>query len=134
MVFIGLSVILVAVLCLPFLVKRVEENLEIFLFVMGCSAVTITSQWQLPLIEEALIEPLKITFAVFIAGFLFRILQKPIAHNVNRIADKIGLRLFAFLVIAMLGFLSSIITAIIAALVLVEIITCLTLDRKKKLF
>lgn len=133
MVFAGLLVILVAALCVPFLVKKVEENLEIFLFIMGCSAVTITSQWQMPLIEEALIEPVKITLAVFIAGFLFRIFQKPIAHNVNRIADKIGLRLFAFLVIVILGFLSSIITAIIAALVLVEIITCLTLDRKNEI-
>jgi len=129
----GLFAILAVVLCAPFLAKKIEENLEIFLFIMGCIAVTITSQWNMPLIEEALIEPIKITLAVFIAGVLFRAFQKAITHNVNRIADAIGVKCFAFLVIVMLGLLSSVITAIIAALVLVEIVACLTLDRKNEI-
>ena len=133
MVFFGLFVILAVVLFVPFLVKKAEEELEIFLFMMGCIAVTITSQWSASLAKEALIEPIKITFAVFIAGFLFKIFQKPIAHNVNKTADAIGVKLFAFLLIVLLGFLSSVITAIIAALVLVEIIACLTLDRKNEI-
>ena len=133
MVFAGLFAILVAVLFIPFLIKRAEENLEIFLFVMGCIAVTITTQWGMPLVEVALIEPVKITLAVFIAGFLFRVFQKPIARSVNGITDTLGLKLFSFLVIFVLGLLSSVITAIIAALVLVEIITCLTLDRKNEI-
>lgn len=130
MILIGLFIILAIVLLAPFSVKRIEEELEIFLFVMGCIAVTVTSQWTRGLIEEALTEPVKITLAVFMAGFLFRFLQKPIAHNINRIADSIGVKLFAFLLIFSLGFLSSVITAIIAALVLVEIVHCLKLDRK----
>jgi len=130
MIFIGLFIIMALVLITPFSVKRIEEELELFLFVMGCLAVTITSGWGMGLIKDALLEPVKITLAVFIAGFLFRALQKPIAHNVNKIADLVGLKVFAFLLVAGLGFLSSMITAIIAALVLVEIISHLTLDRK----
>jgi len=133
MVFIGLFVILAVVLFAPFLIKKVEENLEIFLFIIGVIAVTITSQWSMSLGEEALVEPIKITLAVFVAGLIFRFFQKTIAHNVNKIADAIGVKLFAFLVIVMLGLLSSVITAIIAALVLVEIITCLTLNRKNEI-
>jgi len=133
MIFIGLFVILVVVLIAPFSVKIIEEELEIFLFVIGCFAITITSQWSAFLIKEALIEPIKITLAVFIAGFLFRALQKSIARSVNKIVDAIGLRLFAFLVIVMLGFLSSVITAIIAALVLVEVVTHLTLERRSEI-
>lgn len=133
MVFTGLFFILIVVLLSPFLIKKAEENLEIFLFAMGCLAITITSQWNISLIKEALVEPVKITLAVFIAGFLFRLLEKPIAHNVNKIADALGIKLFVFSVIVILGFLSSIITAIIAALVLVEIITYLTLDRKHEI-
>jgi len=132
MIFVGLFAILAIVLIAPFSVKVVEEELEAFLFVIGCIAITITSQWSVFLIKEALIEPIKITLAVFIAGFLFRALQKSIARSVNKVADAIGLRLFAFLVIVMLGLLSSIITAIIAALVLVEIIAHLTLARKNE--
>jgi len=133
MVLFGLFAILAVVLFAPFLVKKVEEELEIFLFVMGCIAVTMTSQWSASLVGEALTEPVKITLAVFFAGFLFRVLQKTIARSVNKIADAIGVKLFAFLVIVVLGLLSSAITAIIAALVLVEIVSCLTLDRKNEI-
>ena len=133
MILIGLLFILAVVLIAPFSVKIIEEELEIFLFVMGCIAITITAQWNMPLVKEALIEPAKITLAVFIAGLLFRVLQGPIAHRVNKITDAIGVRLFAFLVIVILGFLSSVITAIVAALILVEIITHLTLERKNEI-
>ena len=132
MIYLGLFTILAVVLFLPFLVKKVEEELEIFLFIMGCLTVTITSAWGISLIRDALLEPIKITLAVFIAGFLFKVFQKPVAHNVNKIVDIIGLRFFVLLVIVILGILSSVITAIIAALVLVEIVTYLKLDRKNE--
>ena len=68
MVFLGLFVILAIVLLAPFLIKKAEEQLEVFLFLMGCLAVTITCQWEPLLIKEALVEPVKITLAVFIGG------------------------------------------------------------------
>lgn len=133
MIIIALFIILAIVLIAPFSVKIIEEELEIFLFIIGCVTVTITSQWSMPLIKEALIEPVKITIAVLVAGFLFRVFHKPIAHNVNRIADRIGVKLFAFLIIVSLGLLSSVITAIVAALILVDMIVHLTLDRKNEI-
>jgi predicted cation transporter len=134
MIFPGLLVILAIVLLAPFSSKIIEKELEIFLLVMGCIAVTITSQWSAVLALEALTEPIRITIAVFLAGFLFSFFQKSISHNVNRIADAIGVKLFAFLMICGLGFFSSVITAIIAALVLVEIVSHLMLDRKHEVF
>jgi len=133
MIFIALFIILAILLAAPFSVKIVEEELEAFIFITGCVVITITSQWSVPLLKEALIVPLKITLAVFIAGFLFRVLQKSIAHNVNKISKVIGIKLFVFLIIVSLGLLSSIITAIIAALVLVEIVTHLRLERKSEI-
>jgi predicted cation transporter len=130
---ISLFVILTLVLALPFLVKKVEENLEVFLFAMGILAVTTSSQWSWPLIEEALIEPIKITIAVLIAGMLFRFLR-PTARNVVGIAiSKIGIKAFAFIIVVLLGIISSVITAIIAALLLVEAIDCMKLDRKDEI-
>lgn len=129
----GLFVILIAVLSLPFLVKPVEENLEIFLFVMGALAVTVTSQWSLPLVDEGLVEPIKITLAVLVAGFLFLLARKGVNRLVNRLTVVMGARIFAFLLIVILGLLSSVITAIIAALLLVEIVSHLSLDRKSEI-
>ena len=38
----GLTVVLILVLFLPFTVKIVEKNLEVFLFIMGVAAVIIS--------------------------------------------------------------------------------------------
>jgi predicted cation transporter len=127
---IGLFIILLLVLTLPFFVHRIEREIEIFLFIMGALSVTLTSQWHLALIHEALVEPVKITLAVFVAGFVFNLLQHRVAKHVNKAAHFFGIKLFAFGIIFILGLLSSVITAIVAALVLVEIISSIRYDRK----
>ena len=131
---IGLGIILVCVLFLPFLVKKVEHNLEVFLFVMGLLAVTITGLWNAEIIKTALFSPVNpkhpIVEVVFIAGVVFIYFAKKIEVITNTLERRLGLRLFVFLLILILGFLSSFITAIIAALVLVEIISVLKLDKK----
>lgn len=126
----ALLLVLLAVLILPFSVKKVEEELEAFLFVAGILAVTVTKQWSGHLVEEALIEPIKITIAVFAAGLLFRELKGFIEGYVHKAEQFLGLPRFAFIMVFFLGLLSSAITAIIAALVLVEIITHLKLEKK----
>jgi len=68
-----LILIVILVLTLPLLFKRIEEALEIFLLIMGLITLTITSQWSLHLIKEILLEPIKITITVFVAGILFNI-------------------------------------------------------------
>ncbi|MDD5657315.1 MAG: DUF1646 family protein, partial [Elusimicrobia bacterium] len=68
----GLAVIMGLVLLLPFSVKKVEEELEAFLFVMGVLAAAVSGRWSLHLAHEALVEPVKISAAVLIVGFGFR--------------------------------------------------------------
>ncbi|HOL49721.1 MAG TPA: DUF1646 family protein [bacterium] len=132
----GQVIIILLVLLLPLLVHRVEKNLETFLFVMGVLSATISHfsgpehVWSLHLVEEALVEPIKITLAVCIAGFLFKRFRQSITKSIAHSEALLGPHVFAFFFIVGLGLLSSIITAIIAALVLVEIINALPLDRK----
>ncbi len=130
---IALSVILLAVLFLPFFVHFVEENLEIFLFIMGALAITVTSQWRWSLVEEALVEPIKITAAVFVAGFLFRLLRPKMRKAIDGAIAAVGVKVFAFIVVVLLGLISSVITAIIASLILVEVIDCMKLDRRDEI-
>jgi predicted cation transporter len=132
-VIIALSVILLAVLFLPFFVHFVEENLEIFLFIMGALAITVTSQWRWSLVEEALVEPIKITAAVFVAGFLFRLLRPKMRKAIDGAIAAVGVKVFAFIVVVLLGLISSVITAIIASLILVEVIDCMKLDRRDEI-
>jgi predicted cation transporter len=130
---IGLFAILALVLTLPFMVRRVEESLEAFLFVMGVLAVTVGSLWSSHLALEALVEPIKITVAVLVAGLVFRALRPAARRAVERAISRIGIKPFAFLIVLFLGFLSSAITAIVAALVLVEAIDSMRLDRKDEI-
>jgi predicted cation transporter len=130
MAIVSLFGILLLVLVLPFLVERVEGNLEIFLFVMGILAVTVSSQWALPLVEEALVEPIAISAAVLVAGLLFKLLRPAARRLVGAALSRLGMKAFAFAVVVVLGLVSSVITAIIAALLLVEVIDCMRLDRR----
>ncbi len=118
------------VLVLPFSMRWVEEQLEAFLLVMGCLAVSISGLWSGPLVAEALSEPLQIACAVLLFGFAFRRLRGAIARGVRRLSRRLGLPVFSFLLVVALGLASSVVSAIVAALVLVEAISALQFDRE----
>lgn len=129
---IALLIILLAIFILPFAVKRIEEELEIFLFAMGVIAVTVTAKWDLGLITDALVAPVMITLAVLVAGLVFRLLERPLSSNIGKGVNKLGQKFFAFIVVVFLGFISSVITAIVAALLLVEIINAVDLGERNE--
>ncbi|NWQ44100.1 DUF1646 family protein [Bacillus sp. EB106-08-02-XG196] len=130
---IGLVIILILVLFLPFSVKKVEHNLEIFLFVMGIAAASISGMMNLHLIEKALIDPINITLAVLIAGLVCKWGQVQLEKSILWMNRTLTPRIFFGLTVIILGLASSIITAIIAAIVLVIIINVLPLDRKSEI-
>lgn len=144
----GLFVIFLIVLLGPFLVKKIEHNLEAFLFSMGILAVTLDTfllkvtrgatneilpNWNLGLIEKAIVDPIEITMAVLIAGLLFHYGRGNLKSFTDSLLKKVPLKVFVFLIVVVLGLLSSIITAIIAALLLVEIVSALKLNRKTQI-
>jgi predicted cation transporter len=115
---------------LPVAVKRIGRELEVFLLIMGAAAVTITTQWSLALAEEAAVQALPITVAAFAAGMLFHFLRPLLSKGIERVRVVTGARVMAAGLVIVAGVLSSLITAIIAALVLVEIVTSMHLPRK----
>lgn len=144
----GLFVIFLIVLLGPFLVKKIEHNLEAFLFIMGILAVTLDTfllsvqsnvadeilpNWNLRLIEKAIVDPVEITLAVLIAGLLFHYGRDKLRGFTDSILKKVPLKVFVLLIVIVLGLLSSIITAIIAALLLVEMVSALKLNRKTEI-
>nr|WP_309100225.1 DUF1646 family protein [Fredinandcohnia onubensis] len=126
---IGLLVILIFVLFLPFSVRIVEKNLELFLFAMGLLAAVVGGVISSQLFIRAAVDPIKITLAVFIAGLLFKWFHTPLQRSIVGLSRRIPFRLFIGLVVIILGLISSIITAIIAALVLVLVASSLKLER-----
>lgn len=126
----ALLVIMGLVLLLPFLYKKVEEELEIFLLLMGVLSVSIDGFWTGRLVLSALEEPVKISLAVLVAGLLFRAVRPRIKHWTHTTIARVGYGPFIFLFVTGLGLASSVITAIIAALVLAEVVTIIKFDRE----
>src|SRR5438128_10985839 len=126
---VGLSVIFSVVLVGPFLNKWVESNLEIFLFVMGAMSATLSSAWSSEVIHEGLVAPINITLAVLGAGVLFHYVRWTLDRCMRRVLITVPLPAIVCAGIVILGLISSIISAIIAALLLVEFITVLPLHR-----
>ena len=124
-----LSLLILVVLFLPLTVHKVEENLEVFLFVCGLFAVTVSKVWSGHLIVTALEDPLKITIAVLVAGLLFRTFNRHLQKLTQTAVKTLGLRITLFLIVFILGLTASIITAIIAALILAEVTVMLPLER-----
>lgn len=130
MVIFGLLVIFLIVLLAPFFFKAVERNLEVFLLGMGILAAVVSGEFSVRLIQEAVVEPVKITGAVLSFGILFRWSRQKIRRVLDWLTLQVTLPVFIFLVVVVLGLASSVITAIISSLLLVEIISALRLERR----
>jgi predicted cation transporter len=128
-----LLVLLSLVLFLPFFVRKVEEQMEYFLFAAGALAATMASCWSPGLIYTAAVIPIKISAAVLVCGTIFEIFAGRIGLMVGRISGRTGKPFFIFLTVIILGLFSSVITAIVAALILSEIISHINLPRDREI-
>ena len=128
------------VLVLPFFVRIIEHNLEIFFLTMGILAVTVSGLWNWELVVEALKAPAvigSIPIGIFQVVLVFRILlfyfNKRFCRLITLVAEKLSLRVFIFLLVLLLGLLSSIISVIVTAVLLSEIIAVLPLDKNNRI-
>ena len=135
----GLCLIVVMVLVLPFVVKKVEENLELFFLIMGACAVTISGLWSLELVIDAVKAPVMIGSlpvgifqVVLVFGLLIHFYNRAFCKGILNIATVLGWRLFVFLLILVLGVMCSLVSIIVTAVLLSEIIAALPLPKKEK--
>ena len=139
---VGLAIVLLLVLILPFRVRIIEENLEPFFLIMGITAVTISGLWSYELIVEALKEPvwlpntpvpIGIFQVVLIFGLIIHRFNRQIYSGVLSLLRKVGVRTFTFIIVTFLGLFSSIISVIVTAVILSEIALILPVERRKKI-
>ncbi len=144
--------IFVIVLVFPFRIKKIEENLEIFLFLCGIAALSVASfaslhgetfGWTPAIILEAFTAPVMITTIagipigivqiVLIMGLVICFAHKRIHAAIQAMVSRVPLGIIVFFLICGLGLVSSIISAILAAIILVEIVCSLPLGRQEKI-
>lgn len=128
-----LCIVLSIILLLPLLSSSIEKQLELFLFFCGLIAVIGTNQFSLSLLQQAVRSPLAITGAVFIASLLFFYFEHTIQNITLKCYHYFPKRLFLAMIPFVLGFLSSIITAIIASLLVVKMTSILPLSRPNQI-
>jgi len=128
-----LSLIIVIVIVMPLISKRIEQNLEIFILAVGIAAATISNIWNKDLVKMTLEHPVMISVTVLVMGILFKLFNSQIIVFINKITKKIGVRWTLALSTVMLGLVSSMITAIIASLILSEIAAVINIKRQDKI-
>ncbi|RLI83760.1 MAG: cation transporter [Archaeoglobales archaeon] len=138
----GLAVILLTVLILPFRVRIVEENLEPFFLIMGILSVTVSGLWSFELVKDALKEPIwlpntpipiGIFQVVLTAGLIIHTFNLQIYDSIIKLLRRIGIGAFTFFMISFLGLISSLISVIVTAVILSEVASILPIDRRRKI-
>jgi predicted cation transporter len=151
-VLIGFLVIFLTVLIGPFKIHFIEENLEVFLLICGVAAMTLSgfakipdieTGWSLEIIEEAVTAPLHvgdifgipigIFQIVLVVGLIIYKWHSPIHKAIRKLTDMLSVKVLGFLLIVVLGLSSSIMSAILAAIILVEVVNAMPLSRKSKI-
>ncbi len=135
-----LFILLALILILPATVRLVEENLEVFLFVMAIIAGLVTGKiFQLDVWFEALREPVMIhgfpvgiVQVVLIFGILVYYLRYKIENFAMKLTQLKNMYVVLGCITLILGICSSLISVIVAAVILSEIVKPLKIDRKSK--
>ena len=125
-------IILVLLLFGPLAVHFIEENIEAYILIIGVVATLLGSGFDRELVLKAAEEPVLITVAVVIAGILFGFTRVRFDRMFAGLRQRVSRALLTAASVFVLAVLSSVITAIIAALVLVEMVGLLRLDSERR--
>jgi predicted cation transporter len=128
----ALGLILLLVILGPVLSKTVERNIEIFFLAAGALTAAVSGQLSWAVLKAALTEPIALAIAVLVFGIIARFIRSALDRSVEQLLSVMAAHWVYFILIVALGMLASIITAVIAALILGEAITMLKLDRRSE--
>ena len=130
----GLIMIGAGAVLSPFFVKKIENNFEAFLLLIGLCAVAISGSWHENTIEQALLNPL--VFVMILSLLLISALagyqESYFKRMNNSISREITVKMIIFGIVVVLGLAAGFITPILLLFVLMEMVTILPLERKTK--
>ena len=124
--------ILVLLLFGPISVAKIEHNIEIYCLALGVLATLLGAGFTRELVSEALHEPVAISVAVMVAALLFGWMRRRLDRVFRRLRMRVSRPVLTAASIFAIASISSVITAIVAALVLVEVTGLLHFARDKR--
>src|SRR5580700_588163 len=129
----ALVIILSAVLFGPLVFKPIEHNVEVFFLAVGVLTAMVTGRFDWGFVNAAVTEPASLAIAVLAFGVAFRLARPHLERTFARISRVVRPRWICFVLVLVLGALAGFITAIVAAVVLVEAISLLQLDGRTEM-
>jgi predicted cation transporter len=117
----------------PVVSHLVEEQIELFFLAIGLLAMTLAGAWRWEVVRHAVEEPVWITLAVIVAGVIFDRLRGPMDRGMEWLRARVARPFLCSSAVFLVASFSSVITAILAALVLVEVVGFLRLDARARL-
>ena len=106
----------------PVLSRTIEEHIEIFFLAIGLVAMTTVGVWNWEVLARAASVPIPITLAVIIADFVFGRIRTRIDRSLAWMQRRVSRPWLSGCVVLLIAALSSIVTAVVAALMLAEMI------------
>jgi predicted cation transporter len=110
----------------------IERNIEGFFFVVGLAAMTLAGAWEWPVVWHAAQVPVWITLAVIVAGVAFDWSRGAMDRAMTRLRGRFARPLLCATAVCLIALVSSLITAIVAALVLVEMVGLMRLETRAR--
>jgi predicted cation transporter len=125
-------VILILLLFGPLAITWIEHNLEVYCLALGVLATMLGTGFSRELVAQALHEPIAISIAVIVASLLFRWSRAKLELRFKRLRERVSRPVLSAAAVFVIAMTSSVITAIVAALVLVEVIGLLHFEPEKR--
>jgi predicted cation transporter len=126
-------VILALLLFGPLAVATLEHNIELYCLALGVLATILGTGFSRDLIFETLQEPVPICIAVIVAALLFGWLRPGLDGGFERLRTRVSRPLLTAASVFVIASVSSVITAIVGALVLIEVIGLLHFEGDRRL-
>jgi predicted cation transporter len=128
----GLTFVLIAMLIGPIFIRPIERNIELFFLSLGVFTTLLTGQFGLPMLRAAATEPVALTAAVLVFGLVGKLARSFFDDTIKAMRSALPARFLYLILIGALGLLSTVITAVVAALLLVEAMIMLKVDRESE--
>ncbi len=123
-----LGLVALCLLVCPLAVRWVESHLELFLLAIGAAAITVSNQWSVALIRQALASPVYVAFIVVVVSVIFNNYSRYIFRVLFAFFRALEPRYSFALLIFVLGMTSSFVSVTVSALVLAEVLKVVSLE------
>jgi predicted cation transporter len=130
----AVGVALIALLLVgPVVSRAIEERIEIFFLAIGLLAMTLAGAWRWEVASRAAQVPLGITLAVIVADVVFGRVRGLMDRALGWIQARVARPLLCGGAVFVIALLSAMLTAIVAALMLAELVELIRLGPRARL-